>query len=265
MNRLYLGDCLEILPTLEDQSIDCIITDPPYHITDKSSITFVGSKPQSVKERWGHWEKDTFEEYEHMVCSVIDHSKRLLKENKCLIMWLRAEYGGYFARYAETIGFKLFSSLIWEKPNPVPHIRHTNYRSSFEYGLVVCNGKKSVPFNWLGQERMKNVFKHAIGQKETDHPTEKPLSLFNWHVEVHTNPGDTVLDPFMGSGTSGVAAASWGRKYVGIDIKQEYYEMAERRIRKAEKDINMLVEQFAPHIEQLEMVLNEHKRVEIGD
>ena len=118
------------------------------------------------------------------MCGVIDQSKRLLKENKCLIMWLRAEYGGYFARYAETIGFKLFSSLIWEKPNPVPHIRKTNYRSSFEYCMVVCNGDKSVPFHFLSQERMKNVYKHPIGNKETSHPTEKPLSLFNWHIQI---------------------------------------------------------------------------------
>lgn len=260
---IYLGDCLEILPTLEDQSIDCIITDPPYHITDEASITFVGSKPQSVKKRWGHWEKDTFEEYENMVCSVIDHSKRLLKKNKCLIMWLRAEYGGYFARYAETIGFKLFSSLIWEKPNPVPHIRHTNYRSSFEYGMVVCNGEKSVPFNWLGQKRMKNVFSYPIGQKETDHPTEKPVSLFNWHVEVHTNPGDTILDPFLGSGTTGVSAVTWGRKIIGIEKNKEYLEMAKKRIERAEKDINMFVAENGERIVQLQMAIEDYKNAEL--
>ena len=230
---LYRGDCTKILLTLEDQSVDCIITDPPYHLTDENSITFVGSKPTSVKERWGHWEKDTFEEYEAMVCTVIDQSKRILKENKVLIMWLRAEYGGYFARYAETIGFKLFSSLIWEKPNPVPHIRHTNYRSSFEYCMVVCNGEKSIPFNWLGQGRMKNVFTHPIGNKVTDHPTEKPESLFRWHIEVHTNPGDTVLDPFFGSGTTGVVAAKTDRFFTGIELNKEYFKVGAKRINEA--------------------------------
>ena len=235
----YLDDCLNILPTLPDKSVDMILTDPPYHITNPNSITFVGSKPTSVKERWGHWEKDSFEEYEAMVCGVIDEAKRLLKENKVMIMWLRAEYGGYFARYAETIGFKLFSTLIWETPNPVPHIRHTNYRSSFEYGMVVCNGKKSVPFNWLGQARMKNVFKHPIGNKVTGHPTEKPESLFQWHVEVHTDPGDSVLDPFMGSGTTGVVSAKTGRNFTGIELNETYYRMAHDRIRTAEMQVRM--------------------------
>jgi DNA modification methylase len=235
----YLDDCLNVLPALSDESVDCIITDPPYHITDPASITFVGSKPTSVKKRWGHWEKDTFEEYEAMVCSVIDQAKRILKENKVLIMWLRAEYGGYFARYAETIGFKLFTTLCWEKPNPVPHIRHTNYRSSFEYAMVVCNGKKSIPFNWLGQKRMKNVFKHPIGNKVTAHPTEKPESLFSWHVEVHTDPGDVVLDPFMGSGTTGVVCAKTGRNFTGIEMNEAYYRMAHDRIRTAEMQMRM--------------------------
>jgi len=236
---LYLGNCLDILPTLATGSVDCIITDPPYHITNPSSITFVGSVPTSVKKRWGHWEKDTFEEYEEMVCGVIDESKRLLKENKCLLMWLRAEYGGYFARYAETQGWKLLSTLIWNKPNPVPHIRKTNYRSAFEYCMVVCNGDKSVPFNFLSQKRMTNVFNHPIGQKETDHPTEKPVSLFNWHVEVHTDPGDTVLDPFMGSGTTGASCAKTGRNFIGIELNPDYYKIAEKRIAEAQSQMRM--------------------------
>jgi DNA modification methylase len=184
---------------------------------------------------------DTFSDYENMVCEVIRQSKRVLKENKCLLMWLRAEYGGYFARYAETIGFKLFSSLIWNKPNPVPHIRKTNYRSAFEYCMVVCNGRKSDPFHFLSQQRMINVFEHAIGQKVTDHPTEKPLSLFGWHVEVHTNRGDTVLDPFMGSGTTGVVCAQKGRKFIGIELNPEYYAIAGKRFEEAQNQMSMVI------------------------
>jgi len=255
MKNLRLGDCLELLPTVRDASIDLIITDPPYHITDPASITFVGSEAQSVKKRWGHWEKDTFEEYEHMVCTVIDHAKRVLKPNKCMIMWLRAEYGGYFARYAETVGFKLFSSLIWEKPNPAPHIRKTNYRSSFEYAMVVCNGEKAVPFHFQNQKRMKNVFSYPIGQKETGHPTEKPEPLFDWHIAVHSDVGDIVLDPFLGSGTTGVCAVKWGRHILGFEIDPDYFEIAKRRIEKAEKNINMFVEEYGEKIIQLAAAL----------
>ena len=86
---------------------------------------------------------------------------------------------------------------------------------------------------------MTNVFNHPIGQKETDHPTEKPVSLFNWHIEVHTDPGDTVLDPFVGSGTTGVSCAKTGRNFIGIELNPDYYKIAEKRIAEAQSQMRM--------------------------
>lgn len=219
INKVICEDSLKIIKDIPNESIDLILTDPPYHLVSPSAITFVGGRTMPVKKRWGHWESKSFEKYDLLISSMIKESKRILKPNKCLIMWLRAEYGGYFARYAETLKFKIFSSLIWNKTNPCPHIRKTNYRSSFEYAIVLCNGDKSIPFNFLSQKEMMNVFHYPIGTyKITKHPTEKPLPLFHWIVKIHTDKNDLVLDPFLGSGTTAVACKELGRRFIGIEI-----------------------------------------------
>jgi site-specific DNA-methyltransferase (adenine-specific) len=158
-------------------------------------------------------------------------------------------------------GFNLNDTMIWEKTNPMPQVSQPRYNQSFEYMFVFSKGKPKtfnpikVPCKCAGQdydstcknmggengrtrkhftinsEKLRsNVWKCAIAQNKTGHSAVFPLHLIIDHIKSWTNEGDMVLDPFVGSGTSGIAAKQLGRDFIGIDIVPEYCKMAEERI-----------------------------------
>jgi site-specific DNA-methyltransferase (adenine-specific) len=121
-------------------------------------------------------------------------------------------------------------------------MRKAGFRSSFEHGVWLINSQercignakiviKSKTFNFQKQEEMMNVMKYNIGKKDTTHPTEKPLILTENFINIFTNKGDIVLDPFLGSGTTAVACKNLDRNYIGIELNQEYVKIAEQRIK----------------------------------
>jgi len=203
---LYLGDCLDVLPTLG--KVDAVITDPPYGIGadkgKKGSIPFKGGKP--VEMAWhpdNTWDK----------CRPADDLIRLcVASGSVAVMW----GGNYFADLLPAMGRWLW----WDKCQTMPsygdgELAWTNLPQTTPKKFTLANNK---------------IFADRV---ERHHPTQKPIELMAWCVEMATKERETILDPFMGSGTTGVAAIQLGRKFIGIEREPKYFDIACRRIEQA--------------------------------
>ena len=200
--ELYHGDCLEIMPTLEAGSVDAVITDPPYGVGINKSNRL------SISRGFGGQTWDVEPVYEHIEYIFGEY------HNKPIAIW----GGNYYAHLlSPERGW-----LIWDKLN--------DGRDFGEAELCWTNNNTVI-------RRYKKFPVKMDGGKV--HPTQKPVEVMKWVLELMTNPGDTILDPFMGSGTTGVACVQTGRKFIGIEIDRTYYAIAEKRIKEAQLQIRM--------------------------
>lgn len=206
MIDLRLGDCLEILPTLASGSVDVVITDPPYGIGESSVKNSTRSKIVSVKNYGEYsWDKKLDRVY-------IDAILRAARN--------QVIFGGnYYANWLPPSP----SWIVWNK---------LNSGDFADCELAWTSHKRAIrkyDYMWNG------CFKQH--PEERYHPTQKPLSLMLWIIENYTSSGDTILDPFMGSGTTGVACVQTGRNFIGIELDPHYYEIAKRRIEQAQRQM----------------------------
>ena len=234
---LKQGDCIELMHQLPESSIDLVITDPPYNISNYgNSLTKVGNK--IVRADFGDWDKwATQDEYFEWCMLWLKEIERVLKDKGSFYVFFDNHYADHLTWLIEkNTGLKQKCPIVLVKNNPIPHIRKTNFRSAFERATLFVKDKDKKPktFNFLSQKKMCNVLFYNIGQKETEHPTEKPLQIISQFVEISSNRGDVVLDPFMGSGTTGVACQQLGRNFIGYEISPDYFKIAEKRIKEAE-------------------------------
>jgi site-specific DNA-methyltransferase (adenine-specific) len=229
INKIHLMDCLQGLKKLESNSVDLIVTDPPYNIASSKKLTKIGNKIVSTKDAWGKWDIYHPFDYDLLIMQVISESYRVLKEGGSFYMFTANEDVGYFIRKATQRGFTLRNMLSIVKRNPLPSFHKKNWRQGFELCMYLTKGK-SRTFNFISQQDCVNYYLHALGRKDTKHPTEKPLNLIKKIIEVSSNENDLILDPFMGSGTTAVASKQLQRNFVGFELNQEYLEMAEKRL-----------------------------------
>ena len=208
---LYLGDCLDILPTLP--KVDAVITDPPYGIAHKSGRALGG--------KWGF--------VRHQGVTIANDSKpfdpsHLLRLGVPLIAW-----GANF--YSD----KLPGSgwLVWDKRPGIEDMKFNRSDSELAY-ISETKTVKTFRHLWHGLCRATEVGEHL-------HPTQKPVALMQWCIE-QVGKAETVLDPYMGAGATGVAAAGMGRSFIGIEIEPKYFDIACRRIEDAQRQAPM----FAP-------------------
>jgi len=246
MIELHHGDCLEVIKSIPDGSIACVITDCPYHIiaggitieqrVDECSGVLrkrVVSDGSKVSNKWlKASQKDT--------CSAVKGGKmfgnnsikfeewlpevyRVLKNNSHCYIMINSRNLCELQTKAEKVGFKFQNLLVWDKGNATPN---KWYMQGLEFILMLRKGK-AVQINNMGE---KNIFRvpNIIGKKV--HPTEKPEALMKILVENSTKVGDVVLDPFMGAGSTGLACKHNGRSFIGIEIDEKYYKIAEERI-----------------------------------
>ena len=249
---LYLGDCLEILPTLADGSIDFVFTDPPYgHNNNNGDLiarweAALGKKAVPESE-WRPIANDG-PEANALARSAFGEFNRLLQPGCCCCCCCCGGGGPdpQFARWSmwidEAIGFK--QMIVWDKG---PMGMGWHYRRSYETVLVA--EKPGAACRWFDQSnRIENIIRpNSLGvakilPTKDHHPTEKPVGLGYHFINLHTTRGHIVLDPFMGSGTTGVACAKLGRKFIGIEIEPKYFDIARRRIEDAYKQPDMFVE-----------------------
>jgi len=199
---LYLGDCMDVLPTLG--KVDAVITDPPYGVDLAGGFSGAGgfSKPIQRRTYEGDWDKSTPEQ---------DLFDLMLSKGSVAIFW----GGNYFTDKLPVNG----AWLVWDKQNTMPTF------SDCELAWTNIKRKNVKRLVYMQNGCMTK-------EKERFHPTQKPLDVMKFCIEQASNP-ETILDPFMGSGTTGVAAIQLGRKFIGIEREPKYFEIACQRIEQA--------------------------------
>lgn len=216
--ELWHGDCLELMKQIPNDSINAIITDPPYNIARKNNFHTMGRSGID----FGEWDKgfDLF--------SYINDVARVLSKNGSFIVFNDWKNLGDIAKYAESVGFETKDMIRLEKSNPMPRNRDRRYITDFECAIWFVKKGAKWTFNRqsVSYERPKFVGSIESGL----HPTQKNVALMKWLVSIHSNIGDTVLDPFMGSGTTGVACKNLNRNFIGIELDDKYFNIAKERI-----------------------------------
>ena len=246
--RLVCGDSFDILKLIKTESIDMIFADPPYFLSN-DGITCQGGKQVSVNK--GDWDKIkgnegySFDDIHKYNRKWLRLCKRILTSNGSI--WISGTLHNIYSIGValEQEGYKIINNITWEKTNPPPNLACRCFTHSTETILwAQKNEKKSHHlFNYElmkrmnGGKQMKDVWTGSLTKpsekKEGKHPTQKPEYLLERIILASSKEEGIVLDPFCGSGTTGVVAKKFGRSFIGIDSEERYLEIARKRIKKA--------------------------------
>ena len=245
LNTILAGDCIEMMRSLPDASIDLIFADPPYNLQLKGSL----HRPNNtlVDACDDHWDQfDSFAAYDAFTKAWLAEARRLLKPDGAI--WVIGSYHNIFRVGAElqNQGYWILNDVVWRKSNPMPNFRGmrlTNAHETliwatrtegakytFNYeALKALNEGVQMRSDWVipicnGGERLKD------DKGDKAHPTQKPEALLHRILVGTTNPGDVVLDPFFGTGTTGAVAKMLGRDWIGIEREESYRKIAEKRL-----------------------------------
>ena len=230
-NEVIFGDCFEILEKLESNSIDLILTDPPYNISRESNFkkNSDNKKFNNISLDFGNWDQSEIN-LDKLFCEF----KRLLKKGGTVIIFYDVWKSASIKYYAEKWGFKQPRVCQWIKSNPVPINSKKNYLSnSIEFFFTFVKGGSPT----FKSSYDKGIYNFPIchGSERTEHPTQKPLKLIESLIDKHSNVGDLILDPFGGSGTTAIGCISSERRYVLIEKDQSYLNVIMDRIEQTRK------------------------------
>ena len=241
------GDCIEVLKGLPDASVDMVFADPPYNLQLGGDLLRPdNSKVDAVDDDWDQFE--SFAAYDAFCRDWLKECRRVLKDDGSI--WVIGSYHNVFRLGVaiQDLGFWVLNDIIWRKSNPMPNFKGTRFtnahetliwaarsreqkRYTFNYdALKAFNEDTQMRSDWTfalctGEERIKD----EDGKKA--HPTQKPEALLHRVMLAATRPGDVVLDPFFGTGTTGAAAKRLGRHFIGIEREETYAKVAEKRIK----------------------------------
>jgi len=250
LNTILDGDCIEMMNSLPENSIDLIFADPPYNLQLKGDLHRPdNSKVDAVDDEWDQF--SSFAAYDKFTREWLAAARRLLKPNGAI--WVIGSYHNIFRMGAElqNQGFWILNDVVWRKSNPMPNFRGKRFTNAhetmiwaskqeggkytFNYeALKALNEGIQMRSDWVlpictGHERLKD----ENGDKA--HPTQKPESLLHRVLVGSTNPGDVVLDPFFGTGTTGAVAKMLGRDFIGIEREEAYRKVAKKRLANTRK------------------------------
>ena len=236
---LYHGDSLNILKEIEPKSIDMIFADPPYFLSG-GGISCSGGKMVSVDK--GVWDKKiSIKEKHNFNRKWIRLCYKVLKDNGTI--WISGTMHNIYSigMALEEEGFKIINNITWKKLNPPPNISCRFFVHSTETILWAKKDIKNAKhkFNYTlmrninGNKQMKDVWETSLTKpsekKYGKHPTQKPMEILEKIILSSTDEGDLILDPFNGSGTTGIVASRLNRKYIGIEQEREYLDLTIRR------------------------------------
>lgn len=226
---LYQGDCRDILREISDNSIDSIITDPPY-----KTITGGDTNPEEYQRPKGMLggNRKLFKYQNNIKISEwMPEIYRVLKNDSHCYVFTNALNLKEMLLESEKVGFKLHNLLVWEKNNCTPS---QFYMKNCEYILFLRKGKAKF-INNIGESKTVHQINNITGEKL--HPTEKPIHLLMMYIKNSSNLGDTILDPFCGSGSMLEAAELTGRNSIGIEIDEIYCATIKRRMASIEPSL----------------------------
>ena len=243
---LLHGDSFDMLEKMLSETVDMVFADPPYFLSG-NGITCRGGKMVSVNK--GEWDSSLpFEEKHSFNRTWIRLCKRILKPSGSI--WISGTLHNIYSIGValEQEGFKIINNITWQKTNPPPNLACRCFTHSTETVLWAQKNDKNARhlFNYQlmkaqnNGKQMKDVWSGALTPKSEktfgEHPTQKPLYLLRRIIEASTNEGDTILDPFCGSSTTGVAALQLNRHYIGIDCSNEYIALSKKRLQEEENN-----------------------------
>ena len=245
INQILAGECIDIMHSLPEKCVDMIFADPPYNLQLGGDLHRPNnSRVDGVDADWDKF--DTLKVYDEFTRDWLSAARRLLKDDGTI--WVIGSYHNIFRVGAvlQDLDFWVLNDVVWVKTNPMPNFRGTRFTNAHET-LVWCSKSKDTRYkfnyeamkslnddlqmrsDWLiplctGAERIKG----KDGGKA--HPTQKPEALLHRVIMASTQPGDVVLDPFFGTGTTGAVAKKLGRKFIGVEREEEYRRIAETRL-----------------------------------
>lgn len=245
LDHIYEGDCFEILAQLPDESVDLVFADPPYNLQLRGALwrpnmTLV----DAVDDGWDQFA--SFAEYDAFTRAWLGECRRVLKNTGTL--WIIGSYHNIYrvGSIVQDLGYWILNDVVWLKTNPMPNFRGVRFTNAHET-LLWCKksqDQKKYTFNYQAMKAMNDDkqmrsdwalalctgAERLTANGEKLHPTQKPEALLYRVILASSNPGDIVLDPFFGTGTTGAVAKKLGRHYVGIEKEPAYLAAARERI-----------------------------------
>ncbi len=250
LGTILTGDCIEEMRALPDACVDLIFADPPYNLQLKGELHRPdNSHVDAVDDHWDQF--DSFAAYDSFTRAWLTEARRILKPDGSI--WVIGSYHNVFRLGAalQDLDFWILNDVVWRKSNPMPNFRGKRFTNAHETLIWASRSEGAKPtFNyealkqlnegiqmrsdWVlpictGHERLKD----DAGDKA--HPTQKPEALLHRVILGTTNPGDVILDPFFGSGTTGAVAKMLGRDWIGIEREKAYRRVAEKRLGRVRK------------------------------
>lgn len=245
IDQILEGECVEVMKTLPDESVDLVFADPPYNLQLGGDLHRPdNSKVDAVDNDWD--QIGGFDDYDLFTWGWLEQARRVLKPNGAI--WVIGSYHNIFrvGGILQDAGFWVLNDIIWRKSNPMPNFKGTRFTNAHETLIWAAKTKDTKPtFNYAAMKALNDGvqmrsdwtlpicsggerLKDADGKKA--HPTQKPEALLHRVLLSTTNPGDVVLDPFFGTGTTGAAAKRLGRNFIGIERDPAYAEVARERL-----------------------------------
>jgi len=226
--EIYLGDSYKIIEDFirEGKVVNHIITDPPYNISKENNFSTLKNPRKGVD--FGEWDKhfDLF--------SWVGKFEKILDKNGSMIVFCSYRYISYIISEMEKNNLEVKDILVWKKSNPMPRNINRRYVQDMEFAIWAVKKNSKWVFNKGDSPYLRGLFETSLvsGKEKTSHPTQKSLALMERILKIHTNENEIVLDPFMGSGTTGVACLNLNRKFIGIEFCEEYFNIAKKRLNK---------------------------------
>ncbi len=238
INKVYNENCLVGMKRIKDGSIDAIITDPPYGIAKKKPL--IGKSKGKISTLSSEWDMfDSMEHFSDFTEQWLIECKRVLKPNGSIAVWGDRRNIFFVQPIMESLFPKFLDLLTWIKRDAPPNISQRGLSASTEFCLIYSNSEKGWTFNGQDIKKYNNgkqarnyldIQRSMSKQERLPHPTQKKIETQTFLVEMMTNKGEVVLDPFIGSGTLAKASIITDRNFVGFEKERENYNMAIKRI-----------------------------------
>lgn len=239
VSQLLCGDCINVMRSLPEGSIDCVITDPPYNIG-----LFMHERNTNLKKMrenqfaYAGWDNMEYRDWKRNMSRFLAQCARVLKKRGSLIIFMSVIKVADIVELATKQGFYYKTTGVWHKTNPMPRNMNLQFVNSTECWIYFIFGGTSGTFNNKGEVKHDFLESSVCPKSEKkfgNHPTQKPLKILKELIECVTNEDDIVLDPFMGSGSTCVACAMLRRRYIGIELEERYFNIANNRIQYLDK------------------------------
>lgn len=231
---LAQGDCIHRMTEIDSDSVNLILTDPPYNLGlfMKNRDTNLGALRENhfAVTYWDHIEQG---EWEIHMDEFFRESSRLLKKNGSMLIFMSLMKVETLIKIAQANGLYYKTTGVWHKTNPMPRNMNLHFVNSTEAWVYFINKGKTGTFNNEGKVLHDHIETSVINvgeKRHGKHPTQKPLSLMEHFVKVLAHEDDVILDPFMGSGSTGVASLKHGRKFHGIELDESYFQLSKNRM-----------------------------------